>query len=159
MHSNDNIYYRRHTENGFSDWKKLAFTSDIPIALKNPYTLTFSAGTFAAKTYDGSVSKIVNFTYDNVGAAAKNHTHNSLEPWASYIAGDSHATALKSLFNENKTSIPRNKFISMYSTAYSNGSCYMGYFLDGHENAPYGGFFVAHYDAAYYIGISNGSFS
>ena len=60
MHSNDNIYYRRHTENGFSDWKKLAFTSDIPIALKNPYTLTFSAGTFAAKTYDGSSAIIVN---------------------------------------------------------------------------------------------------
>jgi hypothetical protein len=47
----------------------------------------------------------------------------------------------------------------MLSSAYGNGSYYMGYFLYGYENNPYGGFFVAHYDAAYYIGISNGSFS
>lgn len=30
MYNNDNIYYRRRTETGFSAWKKLAFTSDIP---------------------------------------------------------------------------------------------------------------------------------
>ena len=137
----------------------IALTSDIPTSLKNPYSLTLQANGTTLATYDGSVSKIVNLTYGNVGAAAKNHTHSSLEPWSSYITGDSHATALKSLFNENKTSIPRNKFISMYSSAYSNGSYYMGYFLQGYENNPYGGFFVAHYDAAYYVGIANGSFS
>ena len=137
----------------------IALLSDIPTSLKNPYFLTLQANGTTLATYDGSVSKIVNLTYDNVGAAAKNHTHNSLEPWASYITGDSHATALKSIFDKNKTSIPRNKFISMFSSTYGNGSYYMGYFLNGYENAPYGGFFVAHYDAAYYIGISNGSFA
>ena len=29
----DNLYYRRHTENGYSSWKKLAFISDIPTSL------------------------------------------------------------------------------------------------------------------------------
>ena len=60
MYNNDNIYYRRHIGNEFSAWKKLAFISDIPTALKNPYTLTFSAGIFAAKTYDGSSAITVN---------------------------------------------------------------------------------------------------
>lgn len=140
------------------DGKPIALKSDIPSSLKSPYSLTLQANGTTLATYDGSVSKIVNLTYDNVGAAAKNHTHNSLEPWASYINGDSHATVLKSIFNKDKTSIPRNKFISVYSSAYRNGSYYMGYFLQGYENNPYGGFFVAHYNAAYYIGISNGSF-
>lgn len=35
-------------------WNQIAFTSDIPTSLKNPNKLTLSAGTFAAKTYDGS---------------------------------------------------------------------------------------------------------
>lgn len=141
------------------DGKPIALKSDIPSSLKNPYSLTLQANGTTLATYDGSVSKIVNLTYNNVGAAAKNHTHNSLEPWASRITGDSHSAALKSLFNENKTSIPRNKFISMLSSAYDNTSYYMGYFLNGYNNNPYGGFFVAHYDTAYYVGISNGSFT
>ena len=143
------------------DGKPIALKNDIPTSLKNPYSLTLQANGTTLATYDGSVSKIVNLTYDNVGAAAKNHTHNSLEPWASYsyITGDSHATALKSIFDKNKTSIPRNKFISMLSHAYDNTSYYMGYFIKNYDNNPYGGFFVAHYDTAYYIGIANGSFT
>ena len=137
----------------------IALTKNIPTSLKNPYSLTLKANGTTLAIYDGSVSKIVNLTYDNVGAAAKNHTHNSLEPWASYITGDSHATALKSIFDKNKTSIPRNKFISMLSSAYDNTSYYMGYFIKNYDNNPYGGFFVAHYDTAYYIGIANGSFT
>lgn len=42
------------------DWRALAWYSDIPTTLKNPYTLTFAAGTFAAKTYDGSAAVTVN---------------------------------------------------------------------------------------------------
>lgn len=143
------------------DGKPIALKSDIPSSLKNPYSLTLQANGTTLATYDGSVSKIVNLTYNNVGAAAKNHTHNSLEPWASYsyITGDSHATALKSIFDKNKTSIPRNKFISMLSRAYDNTSYYMGYFIKNYDNNPFGGFFVAHYDTAYYVGIQNGTFS
>ena len=35
----------------------------------------------------------------------------------------------------------------------------MGYFLNGYNDTPYGGFFVAHYANCYYVGISNGTFS
>lgn len=42
------------------DWRALAWYSDIPTALKNPNKLTFAAGTFAAKTYDGSAAVTVN---------------------------------------------------------------------------------------------------
>lgn len=41
-------------------WDQIALISDIPTSLKNPYTLTFSAGAFAAKTYDGSAAVTVN---------------------------------------------------------------------------------------------------
>ena len=34
----------------------------------------------------------------------------------------------------------------------------MGYFLSGYDSNPYGGFFVAHYDTPYYVGISSGNF-
>ncbi len=64
--SNGRIYARYISNNTFSttanggSWSKIAWTSDIPTSLKNPYTLTFSAGTFTAKTYDGSAAVTVN---------------------------------------------------------------------------------------------------
>ena len=70
-----------------------------------------------------------------------------------------HATALQNYFNTYKSSTPRNKLISFYSSAMSNGSQYMGYFLNGYDSTPYGGFFVAHYNTPYYVGISNGTFT
>jgi len=75
------------------------------------------------------------------------------------ISGNSHALALQNEFNANKASIPRNCLSTYYSSAYSNGSFYMGYFLSGYDTSPYGGFFVAHYGTPYYVGISNGSFT
>lgn len=75
------------------------------------------------------------------------------------ITGSNHAEALKSEFNSYKASIPRNTLSTYYSTAYGNGSFYMGYFLSGYDTAPYGGFFVAHYNDPYYVGIANGGFS
>ncbi len=75
------------------------------------------------------------------------------------MSGDSHAAALQAYFNANKSTTPRDKLTAYYSSAYSNGSMYMGYFLNGYDANPYGGFFVAHYDAPYYVGISNGTFT
>ena len=75
------------------------------------------------------------------------------------ISGTSHANALQTEFTNNKASISRNCLKTYYSSAYSNGSFYMGYFLSGYDSNPYGGFFVAHYNTPYYVGISNGSFS
>lgn len=69
-------------------------------------------------------------------------------------SGDNHALALKNYFESNKSSIPRNELTTYYSTAYGNGSLYMGYFLSGYDSTPYGGFFVAHYNTPYYVGIS-----
>lgn len=74
------------------------------------------------------------------------------------INGNSHAAALKNEFDANKGSIPRNSLISYYSTAYGNGSYYMGYFLYNHDSTPYGGFYVAHYNNPYYVGILAGSY-
>ena len=74
------------------------------------------------------------------------------------INGNTHAQALQNEFNNYKASIPRNCLINYYSSAYSNGSQYMGYFLSGYDSNPYGGFFVAHYDTPYYVGISSGNF-
>ena len=74
------------------------------------------------------------------------------------INGNTHAQALQNEFNNYKASIPRNCLINYYSSAYGNGSQYMGYFLSGYDSNPYGGFFVAHYDTPYYVGISSGNF-
>lgn len=53
-YSDDNIYYRRHTERGFSNWRRLAFANEIPSSLKNPY----SFNVFGV-IYDGSAAKTV----------------------------------------------------------------------------------------------------
>lgn len=74
-------------------------------------------------------------------------------------SGTNHATALQAFFNANKASIPRNVGINIYSSAYSNGSTCFGYFLNGYDTAPYGGFFVAHYNTPKYVGIQGGSYS
>lgn len=74
-------------------------------------------------------------------------------------SGDTHALALKNYFESNKSSIPKNELTTYYSTAYGNGSLYMGYFLSGYDSTPYGGFFVAHYNTPYYVGILNNSYN
>lgn len=111
------------------------------------------------------------FRFMNTGATAYNNVQantfignlsgNASSASALYTgsaSGSSHANALQTYFNANKASIPRNKTISFYSSAYSNGSQYMGYFLSGYDSNPYGGFFVAHYGTPYYVGILNGSY-
>ena len=74
-------------------------------------------------------------------------------------SSDTHATALQNYFNANKSSIQRNKLNTYYSSAYGNGSFYMGYFLSGYNDTPYGGFFIAHYGTPYYVGIANGTYN
>jgi hypothetical protein len=68
-------------------------------------------------------------------------------------SSDTHDSVLKSYFENNYETIPRNKLIGLYSGAYGNGSYYMGYYLSGYNDKPYGGFFVAHYGNPYYVGI------
>ncbi len=75
VYSSDNIYYRRHVDDGFTNWKRIAFANEIPSSLKNPYSLTLKANGTTLAIYDGSSAKEANFTYANVGAASASHYH------------------------------------------------------------------------------------
>ena len=70
-----------------------------------------------------------------------------------------HATALQGWFDSNKATTPRNQLIHFYDASNGNGSATFGYFLNGYDSNPYGGFFCAHYDTPYYIGIKNGTYT
>lgn len=48
------MYFRSQRSGTWQPWKTLAFTTDIPLSLKNPYSLT----TFGV-VYDGSSAKTV----------------------------------------------------------------------------------------------------
>lgn len=74
----DNIYYRRHTDSGFTNWIRLAFANEIPTSLKNPYALTISLNGTSQGPYDGSAAKNINITPGSIGAAVSNHSHDYL---------------------------------------------------------------------------------
>lgn len=71
---------------------------------------------------------------------------------------DTHARAIQDYFTANKTTIPRGMMHSVYSPANGNGSCAIGYFLNGYDSNPFGGYFVAHYKKAWYVGVDNGKY-
>lgn len=75
---NDNIYYRRHIDRGFTNWRRLAFANEIPTSLKNPYALTISLNGTSQGPYDGSAAKNINITPGSIGAAVSNHSHDYL---------------------------------------------------------------------------------
>ena len=75
---NDNIYYRRHVNSGFTNWRRLAFANEIPTSLKNPYALTISLNGTSQGPYDGSAAKNINITPGSIGAAVSNHSHDYL---------------------------------------------------------------------------------
>ena len=76
--SNDNIYYRRRIDSGFTNWRRLAFANEIPTSLKNPYALTISLNGTSQGPYDGSAAKNINITPGSIGAAVSNHSHDYL---------------------------------------------------------------------------------
>ena len=76
--NNDNIYYRRHIDSSFTDWRRLAFANEIPTSLKNPYALTISLNGTSQGPYDGSAAKNINITPGSIGAAVSNHSHDYL---------------------------------------------------------------------------------
>ena len=94
------------------------------------------------------------------GNAATATTASTLAAYASIGSSTTdHGVALKNWFTSNKSTAPRNKVISFYSATSGNGSQYIGYFLSGYADNPYGGFFVCHYNNPYYVGISNGTYT
>lgn len=76
--NNDNIYYRRRIDSGFTNWRRLAFVDQIPTSLKNPYALTISLNGTSQGPYDGSATKNINITPSSIGAAVSNHSHDYL---------------------------------------------------------------------------------
>lgn len=76
--NNDNIYYRRRIDSGFTNWRRLAFANEIPTSLKNPYALTISLNGTSQGPYDGSAAKNINITPGSIGAAVSNHSHDYL---------------------------------------------------------------------------------
>ena len=76
--SNDNIYYRRRIDSGFTNWRRLAFVDQIPTSLKNPHALTISLNGTSQGPYDGSAAKNINITPGSIGAAVSNHSHDYL---------------------------------------------------------------------------------
>lgn len=75
-YSNDNIYYRRRADNGFTNWRRIAFANEIPSSLKNPHALTISLNGTSQGPYDGSVAKNINITPGSIGAATSGHNHD-----------------------------------------------------------------------------------
>ena len=102
-------------------------------------------------------------THSYAGSSSSGGAANSANILNAYASiGSSttdHGVALKNWFTSNKSTAPRNKVISFYSATSGNGSQYMGYFLSGYEDTPYGGFFVCHYNNPYYVGIQSGTFT
>lgn len=76
VYSSDNIYYRKHVDGGFTNWKRIAFANEIPSSLKNPYALTISLNGTSQGPYDGSATKNINITPGSIGAAASDHNHD-----------------------------------------------------------------------------------
>lgn len=100
----------------------------------NVYATTFHG------TLDGSATSLASL--GTIGSSSTNH-----------------ATALQGWFNSNKATTPRNQLIHFYDASNGNGSATFGYFLSGYDNNPYGGFFSAHYNTPYYVGIQNGTYT
>ena len=69
------ISTRAQNSGTWQSWKTLAFTTDIPTALKNPYALTISLNGTSQGPYDGSAAKNINITPGSIGAATSGHTH------------------------------------------------------------------------------------
>lgn len=132
--------------------------------LSNDLT-TKSAPYFREYKSDGTALYTGNLVLgDGTGASGTwGITANKAMVLASYAtigsSSTTHATALQTYFNANKTTVPRNELIHFYDQSGGNGSATFGYFLTGYDSNPYGGFFTAHYNNAYYIGINNGTYT
>lgn len=88
IYSNDNIYYRRHVDSGFTNWRRLAFANEIPTSVKNPHALTISLNGTSQGPYDGSAAKNINITPGSIGAATSNHTHPYLPLSGGTVTGN-----------------------------------------------------------------------
>ena len=149
-------------------------TSTVPTASTSVYGITkLYNGVDSTSTELAATANAVKTAYDK-----GNHSHPYLSNTTKYALSSSvggpaltqlteslsdttssHATVLQTYFTNNVSTVTRNQQLAFYSRAYSNGSMYMGYFLSSYDENPYGGFFVAHYNDPYYVGIKGGTFT
>ena len=94
------LYYRNRWGSGgggaWSAWKTIAYTSDIPSSLKNPYSLTLQTNGSTQTTYDGSSAKTFNVTVQNAGSGL---LHNSLTITLANTTTDSGWSMINSSYN------------------------------------------------------------
>ena len=94
------LYYRNRWWSGgggaWSAWKTIAYTSDIPSSLKNPYSLTLQTNGSTQTTYDGSSAKTFNVTVQNAGSGL---LHNSLTVTLANTTTDSGWSMINSSYN------------------------------------------------------------
>lgn len=94
------LYYRNRWWSGgggaWSAWKTIAYTSDIPSSLKNPYSLTLQTNGSTQTTYDGSSAKTFNVTVQNAGSGL---LHNSLTIILANTTTDSGWSMINSSYN------------------------------------------------------------
>ena len=151
-HNNDSrttpLYVRSSNTNSvWGSWRKIYDTSNPP---------TKSEVGLGNVDNTADANKSVSYATTS-GTATGANKLNSIA--AIGTASQTHAQALKTYFDANKTTVPRNVGINFYSSAYNNGANCFGYFLNGYDDNPYGGFFISHYDKAYYVGINNGNYT
>lgn len=122
--NNDNIYYRRHTDSGFTNWRRLAFT-DSKVADSDKLDGVHLNGIFTGFSYAqsrlaatiGTVSKTVNVTgsYPSIGGVTMNT-----------IASYGNCMGMADLASSNSNVNPNNQtswhhFINMsYNTESTN---------------------------------------
>lgn len=98
--NNARLYYRNRWWSGgggaWSAWKTIAYTSDIPSSLKNPYSLTLQTNGSTQTTYDGSSAKTFNVTVQNAGSGL---LHNSLTITLANTTTDSGWSMINSSYN------------------------------------------------------------
>lgn len=73
---NGNMWHRTSAQDSWGTWKKLAYATDIPSSLKNPYALTISLNGISQGPYNGSAVKDINITPGSIGASTSGHNHD-----------------------------------------------------------------------------------
>lgn len=123
------LYYRNRWQSGgggaWSAWKTIAYTSDIPSSLKNPYSLTLQTNGSTQTTYDGSSAKTFNVTVQNAGSGL---LHNSLTVTLANTTTDSGWSMINSSYNGFilKSIRTQGSTPSWILNNYSAGICFGG---------------------------------
>lgn len=135
------LYYRNRWWSGgggaWSSWYTLAFTSDIPTSLKNPYSLTLQTDGSTQTTYDGSSAKTFNVTVQNAGSGL---LHNALTLTLANTTSDSGWSMINSSYNGFilKSIRTQGSAPNWIEGNYASGICFGGSDTKGVISAAYG---------------------